>query len=173
MSTGEIIKGFFPVPSLTYCTSCDMPKPDFPEIISPQILLTNLAPNVSVEDLTELFGDIGPLERVIVSNEEPHQAIIEYSDKKSIKRAIDVYNNRSLDGKPMKCHLPRREKKSMTEIQSGKKRRFSESESSIDGVNNDPESTIIQLQAQLRNQDIEIEDLKKQGNSKSGSVLIV
>ena len=50
----------------------------------------------------------------------------------------------------------------MTEIQFGKKRRFSESESSIDGVDNDPESTIIQLQAQLRNQDIEIEDLKKQ-----------
>ena len=55
------------------------------------------------EDLSELFGDIGALKRVRMSN--PGQAEVIFCNKEDAERAIDVYHNRQLDGKPMKCSL--------------------------------------------------------------------
>ena len=68
-----------------------------------RLQVTNLEGTVSQEDLSELFGDIGPLKRVRVPT--PGTAEILFCNKEDAERAVDVYHNRQLDGKPMKCSL--------------------------------------------------------------------
>jgi len=68
-----------------------------------KLQVSNLVQSVTQEDLSELFGDIGALKRVRMPN--PGQAEVIFCNKEDAERAIDVYHNRQLDGKPMKCSL--------------------------------------------------------------------
>jgi len=66
-------------------------------------VVSNLQASVSQEDLSELFGDVGPLRRVKMLG--PGSAEIVFLNKEDADRAIEVYHNRQLDGQPMKCQL--------------------------------------------------------------------
>lgn len=68
-----------------------------------RIVVSNLQPSVTHEDIKELFEDIGPL---ITSHVvRPGTAEVIYKYQKDAKRAVDAYHNRQLDGQPMKCML--------------------------------------------------------------------
>lgn len=68
-----------------------------------RIVVSNLQPTVTHEDIKELFEDIGPLigSRVV----RPGTAEVVYRDLKDAIAAVDAYHNRQLDGQPMKCLL--------------------------------------------------------------------
>ncbi|GIY88144.1 RRM domain-containing protein [Caerostris extrusa] len=70
---------------------------------SGRVYVTNLCPSVSQKDIIELFGDVG----VIKSVEMPEigKAIIEFYNILDANEACEIYHNRLLDGKPMKCYL--------------------------------------------------------------------
>ena len=65
--------------------------------------MSNLQPSVSQDDIVELFGDIGALKRAKVTN--PGTAEVVYVNKSDALKAVEVYHNRQLDGKAMKCQI--------------------------------------------------------------------
>merc|ERR1712223_836587 len=69
-----------------------------------KVVVSNLQESVTQEDLSELFGDVGPLRRVKMML-APGSAEIVFLNKEDADRAIEVYHNRQLDGQPMKCQL--------------------------------------------------------------------
>jgi len=69
-----------------------------------KVIVSNLSPTVSQEDLDELFGDVGQLRRVKMS-QPAGSAEIFFVNREDADRAIEVYNNRQLDGQAMKCQL--------------------------------------------------------------------
>jgi len=68
-----------------------------------RIVVSNLHPSVTHEDIKELFEDLGPLltSRLV----RPGTAEVIYKFQKDAKKAVDAYHNRQLDGQPMKCLL--------------------------------------------------------------------
>ncbi|XP_075220254.1 uncharacterized protein LOC142323852 isoform X2 [Lycorma delicatula] len=68
-----------------------------------RIVVSNLQPSVTHEDIKELFEDIGPLvtSRVV----RPGTAEVIYVLQKHAIEAVEAYHNRQLDGQPMKCLL--------------------------------------------------------------------
>lgn len=68
-----------------------------------KVIVANLHPNVSQEDIIELFGDIGALKRAKVP--KPGFAEVVFVNKADAMKAVDIYHNRQLDGKAMKCNL--------------------------------------------------------------------
>jgi len=89
-------------PSYTHLTNSDAMANTSP-FAGTKVVVSNLQTSVSQEDLSELFGDVGSLRRVkMVSS---GVAEIVFTNKEDADRAIEVYHNRQLDGKPMKCQL--------------------------------------------------------------------
>ena len=72
----------------------------FLSIQGTKVMVSNLQPTVSYEDILELFGDIGAIKRAKVTT--PGTAEIVYVSKPDAVKAVEVYHNRQLDGKPMK-----------------------------------------------------------------------
>lgn len=68
-----------------------------------KIVLSNLQTSVTYEDIVELFGDVGALRRVRVNT--PGQAEVTFVNHEDAEKAVEIYHNRQLDGKPMKCTL--------------------------------------------------------------------
>ena len=68
-----------------------------------KIVVANLQNTVSQEDITELFGDIGPLKRTKIVEEGTFEVV--FVNRTDAQKAVDVYNNRQLDGKPMRCKV--------------------------------------------------------------------
>lgn len=68
-----------------------------------RIVVSNLQPSVTHEDIKELFEDIGPL--VMSHVVRPGTAEVIYVNQKDAVAAVDAYHNRQLDGQPMKCLL--------------------------------------------------------------------
>jgi len=68
-----------------------------------RIIVSNLQPSVTHEDIKELFEDIGVLisSRVV----RPGTAEVVYKSLDNAMAAVDTYHNRQLDGQPMKCLL--------------------------------------------------------------------
>ncbi|VVC41529.1 Hypothetical protein CINCED_3A006600 [Cinara cedri] len=68
-----------------------------------KIVISNLEPSVTSEDIRELFADIGDLfeSRVV----RPGVAEVIYERRADAIQAVDVYHNRQLDGRPMKCDM--------------------------------------------------------------------
>ncbi|XP_025411231.1 uncharacterized protein LOC112684120 isoform X2 [Sipha flava] len=68
-----------------------------------KIVISNLEPSVTSEDIRELFADIGNLleSRVV----RPGVAEVIYERRADAIQAVDVYHNRQLDGRPMKCDM--------------------------------------------------------------------
>ncbi|XP_025193837.1 uncharacterized protein LOC112593581 isoform X2 [Melanaphis sacchari] len=68
-----------------------------------KIIISNLEPSVTCEDIRELFADIGDLlESKVI---RPGVAEVIYSRRADAIQAVDVYHNRQLDGRPMKCDM--------------------------------------------------------------------
>eukprot|EP00095_Tigriopus_kingsejongensis_P006488 maker-scaffold676_size113663-snap-gene-0.27 protein:Tk06488 transcript:maker-scaffold676_size113663-snap-gene-0.27-mRNA-1 annotation:"polymerase delta-interacting protein 3" len=68
-----------------------------------KIVVSNLQASVSPEDILELFGDIGPLKRSKII--ESGTAEVVFVNRSDAIKAVEIYHNRQLDGKAMKCHL--------------------------------------------------------------------
>jgi len=68
-----------------------------------KVVITNLQTTVTQEDILELFGDIGALRRAKLI--APGHAEVTFVNKKDALKAVEIYHNRQLDGKPMKCVL--------------------------------------------------------------------
>jgi RNA recognition motif-containing protein len=67
------------------------------------VVVSNLQPSVSQEDIVELFGDVGALKRAKVTT--PGTAEVVYVNLADALKAIEVYHNRQLDGRSMKCQI--------------------------------------------------------------------
>lgn len=68
-----------------------------------KVAITNLQTSVTQEDILELFGDIGALRRAKLI--APGHSEVTFVNKKDALKAVEIYHNRQLDGKPMKCIL--------------------------------------------------------------------
>jgi len=68
-----------------------------------KIVLSNLQHSVTYDDIVELFGDVGALRKVRVAT--PGQAEVTFVNHDDAEKAVEIYHNRQLDGKPMKCTL--------------------------------------------------------------------
>ena len=68
-----------------------------------KVIVSNLQSSVTEEDIIELFGDIGTLKRAKVSTPGTAEVVfVKFSDA---QKAVEIYHNRSLDGKAMKCNI--------------------------------------------------------------------
>lgn len=67
------------------------------------VLISNLTPNIIQSEIIELFGDIGTLTAVKMINQTT--ALVSYQNSSDAVRAVKVYNNRLLDGKPMVVNM--------------------------------------------------------------------
>lgn len=68
-----------------------------------KVVITNLQTSVTQEDILELFGDVGALRRAKLLT--PGHAEVTFVEYKHAVKAVEIYHNRQLDGKPMKCQL--------------------------------------------------------------------
>ena len=65
--------------------------------------VTNLQSSVTKDDIVELFGDVGALKRAKVST--PGTAEVVFVNRSDAQKAVEIYHNRQLDGKAMKCQI--------------------------------------------------------------------
>jgi RNA recognition motif-containing protein len=68
-----------------------------------KVVITNLETSVSQEDIMELCEDVGPLKRAKLVS--PGHAEVFFVNHSHAKKAMDIYHNRLMDGKPMRCQL--------------------------------------------------------------------
>ena len=68
-----------------------------------KIEVANLQDSVSQEDIMELFGDIGPLKRAKLVAQGTAEVV--FVNKSDAAKAVEIYHNRQLDGKAMRCKL--------------------------------------------------------------------
>lgn len=68
-----------------------------------KVVVSNLQESVTQEDIVELFGDIGALKRARLV--EPGVAEVVFVKMSDAAKAVEIYHNRQLDGKPMKCRV--------------------------------------------------------------------
>jgi RNA recognition motif-containing protein len=68
-----------------------------------KVVVGNLHSGVTLDEVTELFSDIGTVigSKMIC----PGTAEVIYDNYGDAERAVDRYHNRSLDNQPMKCYL--------------------------------------------------------------------
>ena len=68
-----------------------------------KVVVSNLENTVTIDDIQELFSDVGHLKRVRIS--APGTAEVIYINKADAVKAVEIYHNRQLDGKAMKCQI--------------------------------------------------------------------
>jgi len=68
-----------------------------------KVVVTNLQNSVTKDDIVELFGDVGALKRAKVST--PGTAEVVFVNRSDAQKAVEIYHNRQLDGKAMKCQI--------------------------------------------------------------------
>jgi len=68
-----------------------------------KVVIQNLQTTVTQEDIEELFGDIGALKKAKMIT--PGHAEVVFVNRSDAKKAVEIYHNRQLDGKPMKCQI--------------------------------------------------------------------
>jgi RNA recognition motif-containing protein len=66
-------------------------------------VVSNLQHSVTIDDIIELFGNVGALHKVSVAT--PGQAEVTFVNHDDAAKAVEIYHNRQLEGKPMKCIL--------------------------------------------------------------------
>lgn len=74
-----------------------------PESRGASILISNLMPSITQSEIIELFGDIGVMTAVNMINQTT--ALVTYENSSDAVRAVKVYHNRLLDGKPMLVNM--------------------------------------------------------------------
>ncbi|CAL8114026.1 unnamed protein product [Orchesella dallaii] len=68
-----------------------------------KVLVSNLQPSVTSDDILELFGDIGRLMEARLTS-SGHAEVV-YTKKADALKAVEAYHNRLLDGSPMRVFL--------------------------------------------------------------------
>lgn len=68
-----------------------------------KVVVTNLQNSVTKDDIVELFGDVGALKRAKVAS--PGSAEVVFVNRSDAQKAVEIYHNRQLDGKAMKCQM--------------------------------------------------------------------
>merc|ERR1719402_148860 len=68
-----------------------------------KVVVTNLQASVTQDDIEELFLDMGALKRVKMDS--PGSAEVTYVTRRDAEKAVERYNNVTLDGKAMKCRV--------------------------------------------------------------------
>ena len=72
-------------------------------IIPVKFVITNLEESVTVEDLSELVSDIGDVRKVSMIGKGVGEII--FVKIEDAKKAVELYDKRLLDGRPMKCTI--------------------------------------------------------------------
>lgn len=67
------------------------------------VLISNLNPTITQSDIIELYGEIGVLAAVNMINQTT--ALVTYHNSSDAFRAVKVYHNRLLDGRPMLVNM--------------------------------------------------------------------
>ena len=70
-----------------------------------KIVVKNLQDSVTQEDITELFSDVGPLKRAKMATAGVAEVV--FVKMEDAKKAVEIYHDRLLDGKAMKCSIAR------------------------------------------------------------------
>jgi len=87
--------------------AAEMTRAGAPQGISPlqgtKVVIQNLQTSVTQEDIVELFGDIGALKKAKMVS--PGHAEVVFVNRVDAKKAVEIYHNRQLDGKPMRCQI--------------------------------------------------------------------
>jgi len=68
-----------------------------------KVVIKNLHQSVTQDDIVELFGDIGALRRTKFCG--PGHAEVTFVNQSDALKAVEIYHNRQLDGRPMKCQM--------------------------------------------------------------------
>lgn len=84
-------------------TAAAPPQPTFSPLEGTKITVNNLHPRVSEEDIVELFCVCGALKRARLVKVGVAEVV--FVRKEDAVSAYRKYNNRCLDGQPMKCNL--------------------------------------------------------------------
>lgn len=77
-----------------------------------KVLVTNLHHCVSVEDMEELFGTIGPIIDARIVREGIAEAV--FLNEEDAFRSVEVFNNRQLDGQPMSVTVVNKKSSSLS-----------------------------------------------------------
>jgi len=87
--------------------AAEMTRAGAPQGVSPlqgtKVVIQNLQTSVTQEDIVELFGDIGALKKAKMVS--PGHAEVVFVNRVDAKKAVEIYHNRQLDGKPMRCQI--------------------------------------------------------------------
>jgi hypothetical protein len=67
------------------------------------VLISNLNPTITQSDIIELYGEVGVLTAVNMINQTT--ALVTYQNSSDAFRAVKVYHNRLLDGRPMLVNM--------------------------------------------------------------------
>ncbi|XP_018026918.1 mediator of RNA polymerase II transcription subunit 15 isoform X2 [Hyalella azteca] len=73
------------------------------KVVGHRVMVSNLHPVATNEDIKELFGNLGPISSCKMAR--PGTAVVVYLDLNDAKRSVDVYHNRKLDGQPMQVKI--------------------------------------------------------------------
>ncbi|XP_040919449.1 polymerase delta-interacting protein 3 [Toxotes jaculatrix] len=87
----------------TSATAPTLPQPAFSPLEGTKITVNNLHPRVTEEDIVELFCVCGALKRARLVKVGVAEVV--FVRKEDAVSAYRKYNNRCLDGQPMKCNL--------------------------------------------------------------------
>lgn len=68
-----------------------------------KIVVSNLQSSVNQEDIIELFGDVGPLKRAKLVDTGVAEVV--FVNKADAMKAVEIYHNRQLDGRAMRCEI--------------------------------------------------------------------
>ena len=68
-----------------------------------KLVVSNLEESVTDEDLSELFGDIGNVRKVSMKGRGVAEIV--FVKREAAEKAVEMYDKRLLDGRPMKCTI--------------------------------------------------------------------
>ncbi len=90
-----------------------------------KLFISNLDFSISQEQLEEIFNEVGNFESIVIAQDKDSKksrgfAFVEMKDDESAQKAVDVLNNKEINGRPMKVSFDRG-KTSQDPIKAGEK----------------------------------------------------
>lgn len=74
-----------------------------PKVLGHRVIVSNLHPVATHEDIEELFGNIGPVSSCKMTR--PGTATVIFLNLSDAHKSVEVYHNRKLDGQPMQVKI--------------------------------------------------------------------
>ncbi|KAF2368511.1 RNA recognition motif domain [Trinorchestia longiramus] len=94
----------------TVCSPCSrpvavrsVPVAAVPKVVGHRIVVSNLHPVATNEDIEELFGNIGSISSCKMTR--PGTASVVFDNLSDAQKSVEVYHNRKLDGQPMQVKI--------------------------------------------------------------------